>query len=155
MTVWDPIRYLEFADERSRPFVDLLSRVHAADPKLVVDLGCGPGQLTASLADRWPGAQIVGLDSSPEMIMRAAELAGPHVRFQLQDLRDWRPETSVDVIISNATFQWVPGHRALLPSLSPGSAQTDGWPFKCRETSTSPVIGCSASCPPTHAMRPC
>ena len=78
--------------------------------------------------------------------MRAAEFAGPHVRFQVQDLRDWRPETSVDVIISNATFQWVPGHRALLPSLSPGSPQTDGWPFKCRETSTSPVIGCFASC---------
>jgi trans-aconitate 2-methyltransferase len=117
VTVWDPIRYLEFADERSRPFVDLLSRVHADDPKLVVDLGCGPGQLTASLAERWPGAQIVGLDSSPEMIMRAAELAGPHVRFQVQDLGDWRPETSVDVIISNATFQWVPGHRALLQSI--------------------------------------
>ena len=79
MTIWDPIRYLEFADERSRPFVDLLSRVHAADPRLVVDLGCGPGQLTASLAQRWPDAQIVGLDSSPEMIMRAAEFAGPHV----------------------------------------------------------------------------
>ena len=61
VTVWDPIRYLEFADERSRPFVELLSRVHAADPKLVVDLGCGPGQLTASLAQRWPRAQILGL----------------------------------------------------------------------------------------------
>ena len=117
MTVWDPITYLEFADERSRPFVDLLSRVDAAEPTVVVDLGCGPGQLTASLADRWPNAQIVGLDSSPEMIKRAARFAGPRVRFQLQDLRDWRPETSVDVIISNATLQWVPGHRDLLPSL--------------------------------------
>ena len=62
MTVWDPTSYLEFADERSRPFMDLLSRVDAAEPKVVVDLGCGPGQLTASLADRWPNAQIVGLD---------------------------------------------------------------------------------------------
>jgi trans-aconitate 2-methyltransferase len=126
MTVWDPIRYLDFADERSRPFMDLLGRVHAADPKLVVDLGCGPGQLTASLAERWPGAQIAGLDSSPEMIMRAAEFAGPRVRFQVQDLRDWQPETSVDVIISNATLQWVPGHRALLPSLV-SSLTADGW----------------------------
>ena len=126
MTVWDPNRYLEFADERSRPFLDLLSRVRAADPKLVVDLGCGPGQLTASLAKRWPGAQIVGLDSSPEMIMRAAEFASPHVRFRVQDLRDWRPETSVDVIISNATFQWVPGHRALLQSLL-SRLTPDGW----------------------------
>ena len=126
MTVWDPTSYLEFADERSRPFMDLLSRVDAAEPKVVVDLGCGPGQLTASLADRWPNAQIVGLDSSQEMIMRAARFAGPRVRFRLQDLRDWRPETSVDVIISNATLQWVPGHRELLPSLV-SSLTPDGW----------------------------
>ena len=126
MTVWDPVTYLEFADERSRPFVDLLSRVPAAEPAVVVDLGCGPGQLTASLADRWPHAQIVGLDSSPEMIMQAAQLAGPQLRFQLQDLRDWRPETGVDVIVSNATLQWIPGHRDLLPSLVTSLAP-DGW----------------------------
>src|SRR6187200_411500 len=108
MPIWDPITYLEFADERSRPFVDLLSRVHATSPTSVVDLGCGPGQLTASLADRWPDAQILGLDSSPEMIMQAEEFAGPRVSFQLQDIRGWRPATRVDVIISNATLQWVP-----------------------------------------------
>ena len=68
MTVWDPTKYLEFADERSRPFVDLLNRVDVAEPTVVVDLGCGPGQLTASLADRWPSSHIIGLDSSPEMI---------------------------------------------------------------------------------------
>jgi trans-aconitate 2-methyltransferase len=126
VTVWDPVTYLEFADERSRPFVDLLSRVPAAEPTVVFDLGCGPGQLTASLADRWPHAQIVGLDSSPEMIMQAAQLATPQLRFQLQDLRDWRPETSVDVIISNATLQWIPGHRDLLASLVTSLAP-DGW----------------------------
>ena len=125
MTVWDPVTYLEFADERSRPFVDLLSRVPAAEPTVVVDLGCGPGQLTASLADRWPHAQIVGLDSSPEMIMQAAQLAGPQLRFQLQDLRDWRPETGVDVIISNATLQWIPGTGTCCrPS---HFARPDGW----------------------------
>jgi trans-aconitate 2-methyltransferase len=126
VTVWDPSRYSEFAEERSRPFADLLSSVRVVDPKLVVDLGCGSGQLTSSLAERWPGAQIVGLDSSPEMIMRAADFAGPRVRFQLQDLRDWRPETSVDVIISNATLQWVPGHRDLLPFLV-SALSPDGW----------------------------
>jgi trans-aconitate 2-methyltransferase len=126
MPVWDPRTYLEFADERSRPFVDLLSRVRAADPKVVVDLGCGPGQLTASLADRWPKAQILGLDSSPEMITQAAKFAGPRVRFHVQDLRNWQPETPVDVIISNATLQWVPGHRQLLPFLV-SSLVLDGW----------------------------
>jgi trans-aconitate 2-methyltransferase len=126
VTVWDPVTYLEFADERSRPFVDLLSRLPAMEPRVVVDLGCGPGQLTASLAVRWPNAQIVGLDSSPEMIEQAARLAGPRLRFQLQDLRDWRPETSVDVIVSNATLQWVPGHRELLLSLI-SLLTPDGW----------------------------
>ena len=82
-----------------------------------MDLGCGPGQLTASLADRWPDAQILGLDSSPEMIKQSAEFARRRVSFQVQDLRDWRPEAPVDVIISNATLQWVPGHRGLLPAL--------------------------------------
>jgi trans-aconitate 2-methyltransferase len=126
MPVWDPSTYLEFGDERSRPFVDLLSRVNATDPKVVVDLGCGPGQLTASLADRWLNAQIIGLDSSPEMITHAAQFATSRVRFELQDLRDWRPDTSVDVIISNATLQWVPEHRALLPSLV-SSLNPEGW----------------------------
>ncbi len=126
MPVWDPVTYLEFADERSRPFLDLLSRVKAAHPRLVVDLGCGPGQLTASLAGRWPDAQILGLDSSPEMIKQSAEFARHRVSFQVQDLRDWRPEASVDVIISNATLQWVPGHRGLMPDLVKALSQ-DGW----------------------------
>jgi trans-aconitate 2-methyltransferase len=126
MPVWDPRTYLEFADERSRPFVDLLSRVRAPDPKLVVDLGCGPGQLTASLADRWPGAQVLGLDSSAEMITRAAEFASPRVKFVVEDIRDWRPAAAPHVIISNATLQWIPGHRALLPSLIPSLAP-EGW----------------------------
>jgi trans-aconitate 2-methyltransferase len=126
MPVWDPTTYLEFADERTRPFVDLLSRVKAAHPRVVVDLGCGPGQLTSSLADRWPDAQIVGLDSSPEMISQATAFAGPRMSFRVQDIRDWRPETAVDVIISNATLQWIPGHRDLLPFLMSFLA-TDGW----------------------------
>ena len=68
MHTWDPDRYLTYADERGRPFVELLARVDAADPATVVDLGCGPGNLTALLVERWPGARVVGLDSSPEMI---------------------------------------------------------------------------------------
>jgi trans-aconitate 2-methyltransferase len=97
--------------------VDLLNRVKVTNPKMVVDLGCGPGQLTAALAGRWPQAQILGLDSSPEMIRHAAKFAGPRLSFQLQDLRDWQPQTPVDVIVSNATLQWVPRHRELLPFL--------------------------------------
>lgn len=88
---WDPDRYLAYADERGRPFVDLLARVHAETPKVVVDLGCGPGNLTALLADRWPGASVTGIDSSPQMIAAAREVLG--VTWEVADLRDWaRPD---------------------------------------------------------------
>jgi trans-aconitate 2-methyltransferase len=117
MASWDPAIYLRFADERSRPFFDLISRVAAGDPAMVVDLGCGPGNLTAELADRWPTAQVIGIDASEEMIEKAVEHRTGRVEFRLADLRDWRPAAPVDVIISNATLQWVPGHRDLLPQL--------------------------------------
>ena len=112
---WDPDHYLRYADERSRPFLDLLARVRAAAPRRVVDLGCGPATLTALLARRWPGADVVGVDSSPEMVAAARD--APGVRVELADLRDWRPEQPVDVLVSNATLQWVPGHLDLLPRL--------------------------------------
>ena len=124
--MWNPVKYLEFADERSWPFFDLVARIAPERPQSVIDLGCGPGQLTASLADRWPDAAITGVDSSPEMIKRAAEYRGERVGFTLEDLRDWRPERPVDVIVSNAALQWVPDHRALLPGLL-SSLTDDGW----------------------------
>ena len=115
--MWDPAIYLEFADERARPFGDLMVQVLADSPEHVVDIGCGPGQLTASLADRWPQASVVGIDSSPTMIARAQTYAHSHLRFEVQDLRTWHPAAPVDVIVSNATLQWVPEHRRLLPRL--------------------------------------
>jgi trans-aconitate 2-methyltransferase len=130
--MWDPEQYLHFADERSRPFFDLAGRVGAEAPDFVVDLGCGPGQLTAELARRWPQATVLGIDSSAEMI-EAATAAGydgdgfrGRLSFELGDVRDFKPDRPVDVIISNAVLQWVPGHLDLLPRwadyLSPG-----GW----------------------------
>jgi trans-aconitate 2-methyltransferase len=114
---WDPDRYLTYADERGRPFVELLARVGAADPDTVVDLGCGPGNLTALLVERWPGAHVVGLDSSAEMIEKARTTT-PAVDFHVADLRGWATGADqVDVIVSNATLQWVPGHLELLPDL--------------------------------------
>jgi trans-aconitate 2-methyltransferase len=117
---------LQFADERARPFIDLVAQVGAAEPARVVDLGCGPGQLTASLAQRWPSAYVEGVDSSPEMIEKAADHASERVTFQVGDLRAWQPVQPVDVIISNATLQWVPDHRSLLPELV-GALAPDGW----------------------------
>jgi trans-aconitate 2-methyltransferase len=126
MTVWDPVTYLQFADERSRPFVDLVGRIRATHPQTVVDLGCGPGNLTASLAHRWPGAELIGIDSSAEMIEAATNQAGDRVRFDVGDIRDWQPAEPVDVLVSNAALQWVPGHIDLLPRLVAALAE-DGW----------------------------
>ena len=115
---WDPSTYLGFADERSRPFVDLLARV-AVEPSTITDLGCGPGHLSAVLRSRWPQAEIEGVDSSASMIERAtADNTDPRVSYQGADLRDWRAGAPVDLLVSNATFQWVPGHLDLLTDLA-------------------------------------
>ena len=126
---WDPERYLTYADERGRPFVDLVARVGAQSPRRVVDLGCGPGNLTALLATRWPDATVTGLDSSPEMVEAARrDVPGStgRVEFEVADLRAWQPAEPVDVLVSNATLQWVPGHLDLLPALVSAVAP-GGW----------------------------
>jgi trans-aconitate 2-methyltransferase len=127
--MWDPGQYQHFGDERSRPFFDLLARVAAEDPRLVVDLGCGPGTLTATLASRWPGAEVRGIDSSPEMIETARALPvpeGQRLSFALGDVRDWRPDGRVDVIVSNAVLQWVPDHLTVLARWA-GFLRPGGW----------------------------
>lgn len=109
--MWNPDVYLAFADHRGRPFFDLLSRVAAREPRRVVDLGCGPGNLTETLGGRWPGATIEAWDSSAEMV-DAARARG--VAAQVGDVRDWTPAPDTDVVVSNATLQWVPGHPELV-----------------------------------------
>ncbi len=119
--MWDPAQYLHFADERSRPFYDLTGRIGAAAPAYVVDLGCGPGQLTASLAVRWPQAGVLGIDSSAEMIAAARQAdygdatRSGRLSFMVGDVNDWQADRPVDVIVSNALLQWVPNHMQLLP----------------------------------------
>lgn len=109
--MWNPDVYLAFADHRARPFFDLVSRVAATAPRRVVDLGCGPGNLTVALRQRWPDAVIEAIDSSPEMV-EAARARG--VDAVLGDIAAWDPGSDVDVVISNAALQWVPDHAALL-----------------------------------------
>lgn len=127
-SMWDPEQYLAFGDERSRPFFDLVARVGAKRPEHVVDLGCGPGQLTEALAARWPEATVWGVDSSAEMIdatRRCADVDG-RLRFIHADLRDWQPPSQLDVVFSNATLQWVPEHVELLERLV-SWLRPDGW----------------------------
>ncbi|MEO7751939.1 MAG: methyltransferase domain-containing protein [Terracoccus sp.] len=127
---WDPDQYARFADHRSRPFHDLLARVGPVSPQIVVDLGCGPGELTRSLAEQWPEARVVGIDSSPEMIERAREgdaPGHPPVEWVLARAQEWDPaslDARVDLLVTNATLQWVPHHLPLLTrwfaALAPG-----------------------------------
>jgi trans-aconitate 2-methyltransferase len=122
--MWDPEVYGRYADQRSRPFYELVARVAAVAPASVVDLGCGDGTLTATLTERWPEASVLGIDSSPEMLAGAP--AGPRLRFAQGTIEDWEPAAPVDVLVSNAALQWVPDQVALLPrlvdTLAPG-----GW----------------------------
>ncbi|GAA2743172.1 trans-aconitate 2-methyltransferase [Terrabacter aerolatus] len=127
---WDPRQYAVFSGHRGRPFADLVARVDATAPTLVVDLGCGPGELTLGLAERWPGARVVGVDSSPEMLERArAQDTAGRVEWVESSAEDWDPTecgAPVDVLVTNATLQWVPGHLRLIPtwvqSLAPGGS---------------------------------
>lgn len=120
---WDPVQYARFSDERSRPFFDLAGQVGAERPGQVVDLGCGSGELTATLAQRWPAAVVRGLDASAEMISRSA--AAGRLSFELADAADF-DATGVDVLISNALLQWVPGHQAMLSRWA-GQLAAGGW----------------------------
>jgi trans-aconitate 2-methyltransferase len=109
---WDPSQYERYGDERARPFRDLLGRIGAQRPRRVVDLGCGPGTMTALLTERWPDAVIEGIDSSPEMIAQARSVPG--ISVTLGDVAQWGSGPDVDVVLSSATLQWVPGHEELL-----------------------------------------
>jgi len=129
---WDPDEYLRRKAERSRAYDELLARVDVVDAELVVDLGCGPGHLVDRLIARWPGAQIVGVDSSPDMVAAARAQAPAGVRIEQADLREWAADRPVDVLTSNATLQWVPDHLAMLERLramvAPGGALAIGVP---------------------------
>ena len=111
---WDPQQYLKFGNERLRPAYDLLSRVTLESPRRIVDLGCGTGTVTALLRARWPNAQIVGVDSSQEMLGRA-RVALPDIAWELHDLAAWAPAAPVDLIVSNAALHWLDDHLTLFP----------------------------------------
>ncbi|MFL6799200.1 MAG: trans-aconitate 2-methyltransferase [Xanthobacteraceae bacterium] len=120
---WSARQYLRFEDERTRPPRDLLAQVPLTDPSLVVDLGCGPGNSTELLIARYPQAEVIGLDSSPDMLRQARERL-PKYTFLEGDLIQWEPGPRTNLLFANAVFQWVPEHpkvlRRLLQSLPAG-----------------------------------
>lgn len=127
---WDPTAYARFSAERSRPFSDLVSQVRHDAPSLVVDLGCGHGPATLTLARLWPEARVVGVDSSESMLEAARELdREQRVEWVQSDLREWDPASlgqAPDVVVTSSTLQWVPGHLHLLDSWVAALAE-GGW----------------------------
>ncbi len=113
---WNARQYLKFEDERTRPPRDLLAQVPLESPRRVIDLGCGPGNSTALLLERYPQARVIGLDSSPDMLRQARERL-PNCEFAQADLADWSPQERTDLLFANAVFQWVPNHPAVLRRL--------------------------------------
>ncbi|MBV8800454.1 MAG: trans-aconitate 2-methyltransferase [Alphaproteobacteria bacterium] len=113
---WDPDVYMKFANERTRPAMELLARVPLNAPARAIDLGCGPGNSTALLAARWPEAKLEGLESSPEMLAKARS-SGVRASWIEGEVESWSPEARYNVIFSNATLHWIADHHALLPQL--------------------------------------
>ena len=114
--MWDPAQYLKFAAPRFRPAMDLLARVAIEIPKTVYDLGCGAGNVTRLLAQRWPDARVVGVDDSAEMFAQTAKEA-PGIVWQCQSIANWAPDRAADLIYSNAALHWLPNHQALFRRL--------------------------------------
>jgi trans-aconitate 2-methyltransferase len=116
MADWNADLYRQFEGERTRPAQDLLARVVATAPGEIVDLGCGPGNSTELLVDRFPGARVTGLDTSDDMLAKATARL-PSCRFIKADIATWMPDVAPDLIYANASLQWVPDHVALFPRL--------------------------------------
>ena len=118
MPTWDAKQYLRFHDQRTRPCRELAARISIGAPGRVIDLGCGPGNSTAVLAERWPKCALTGLDSSADMIA-AARKSHPSIDWQIGDIAAWAEKNSgaYDIVFSNAALQWVDNHAALFPRL--------------------------------------
>jgi trans-aconitate 2-methyltransferase len=116
MADWDAEQYKRFEDERTRPARELLARVPLGGARLAYDLGCGPGNSTELILERFPGATVVGMDSSPAMLAEARKRL-PGVEFEEGDLATWKPKEAPDLLFANAVFQWVPEHQKALKQL--------------------------------------
>ncbi|MBZ5531754.1 MAG: methyltransferase domain-containing protein [Acidobacteriia bacterium] len=125
MPDWNPELYLKFADQRARPAADLIAQIKIANPKRIIDLGCGPGNSTAQLNKRWPQAHLTGLDSSAEMLAQARQ-KHPGWTWIESGIESWVAIAPYDLVFSNSALHWVADHgqllRRLLSYVAPGGA---------------------------------
>ena len=117
MTPWNPTQYLRFANQRLRPALDLLAQIPLEAPRTVYDLGCGPGTATVHLKNRWPNADVTGVDASADMLARAHE-ENADINWQTADLNVWQPDSVPDVLYSNAALHWLGNHEMLFPRIT-------------------------------------
>lgn len=113
MNTWNPDLYMQFGSERTRPSIDLVSRIKTVNPKNIIDIGCGPGNSTQVLINRWPNAAITGLDNSQEMIKKA-KCDHPAQEWIHADITTFEAEIKYDILFSNAVIQWIPNHESLM-----------------------------------------
>jgi trans-aconitate 2-methyltransferase len=139
MEDWSARQYLKFEDERTRPPRDLLAQVPLQRPNLVVDLGCGPGNSTELLAERYPNSKVVGLDSSPDMLRKARERL-PQCDFIEADLADWKPDPATDLIFGNAVMQWLPEHPAIMRRLIESMPQSGVLAIQMPDNTREPAL---------------
>jgi trans-aconitate 2-methyltransferase len=134
---WSAAQYVKFENERTRPVRDLVARIPLGHES-AADIGCGPGNSTEVLRERYPSGRIIGLDSSPDMI-QAARKRLPDLTFEVADICGWRPNEPLDVILANAVLQWIPDHETLFPALiaklKPGGALAVQMPDNLEEPS--------------------
>jgi trans-aconitate 2-methyltransferase len=157
MPSWKPDQYLKFAAERTQPCRDLAARVAIPNPRRVMDLGCGPGNSTEVLAERWPQAELTGLDSSADMIAKARGVH-PEWRWCAGDIAEWtNGEDSFDVVFSNAAMQWVSDHQSAFPRLlkhvAPGGALAVQMPANIEAEAHSLMRAVASKFPATKNVR--
>jgi trans-aconitate 2-methyltransferase len=116
MSDWNPSNYLKFKNERTQPAIDLVQRIPINNPQFIIDLGCGPGNSTRILAERWPKANIVAIDSSPEMINKARS-ENDTISWKTADIDQYSDTCRYDIVFSNAALQWIMNHGELIPRL--------------------------------------
>jgi len=113
---WNPELYLKFNEERTQPAIDLAARINVKNPEKIIDVGCGPGNSTNVLSDRWPESEIIGIDNSASMI-ESARNNYPTIKWRIEDVTKMETEEKYDIIFSNATIQWIKNQEKLISDL--------------------------------------